>query len=244
MEIPDLPQPRHRPRPAARPAGDRSARPACRVSAPGGVRADAARRAAAPGVPADRPVGLVLAVTGVLGWLASFALTVEDWRVLKDPAHPLSCDISPVIGCGSAMASAQGHLLGFPNMLLGLGAFAAVAALGVAVAAGARLHRRLWLALNAGALAGVVFVHWLIVQSLYVLNRICPYCAAVWVVTVALFWYVTLHNLRHGVIRVPDRARGALRLVLETQWLLLGAWYGLIAMLVLTRFWAYWSSLV
>ncbi|MYS46816.1 Vitamin K epoxide reductase, partial [Streptomyces sp. SID5998] len=95
-----------------------------------------------------------------------------------------------------------------------------------------------------GALAGVVFVHWLIVQSLYVLNRICPYCAAVWVVTVALFWYVTLHNLRHGVIRVPDRARGALRLVLETQWLLLGAWYGLIAMLVLTRFWAYWSSLV
>lgn len=27
------------------------------------------------------------------------------------------------------------------------------------------------------------------------LGRLCPYCAVVWAVTIALFWYVTLHNL-------------------------------------------------
>lgn len=80
-------------------------------------------------------------------------------------------------------------------MLLGLGAFAAVAVLGVAVLTGARLHRALWLALNAGALAGVVFVHWLIHQSLFGVGRLCPYCAVVRVVTIALFWYVTPRNL-------------------------------------------------
>ncbi|WP_306187784.1 MULTISPECIES: vitamin K epoxide reductase family protein [unclassified Streptomyces] len=189
-------------------------------------------------------MGLLLTLTGVIGWLAAFRLAVEDWRLLKHPGYQLSCDISPVVGCGSAMASAQGNLFGFPNMLLGLGAFAGVAALGVAALTGARLHRLVWLALNAGALAGVAFVHWLIWQSLYVLNRICPYCAVVWVVTIALFWYITLHNLKHRVLPSPAAGRNVLTLVLETHWILLAAWYGLIAVLVLTRFWAYWSSLL
>jgi len=151
------------------------------------------------------------------------------------------CNISPVVSCGSVMSSRQGSLLGFPNMLLGLGAFAAVAALGVAVLTGARLHRRLWLALDAGALVGVVLVHWLIGQSLYELNKLCPYCAVVWVVTIALFWYVTLHCLKRGITPAP---RGLRILVLDTHWMLLGAWYGVIALLVLTRFWPYWSSLL
>lgn len=191
-----------------------------------------------------RRIGLLMTLTGLIGWLASFQLAIDDWHVLKDPAYQPSCNISPVVGCGSVMASEQGNLFGFPNMLLGLAAFAAVIALGLAVLTGARLHRTLWIALNAGALVGVGFVHWLIHQSLFELNRICPYCVVVWAVTIALFWYVTLHNLRRGVIPVPARGRSPLRLVLETHWMLLAAWYGVISLLVLTRFWTYWSSLL
>ncbi|WP_282701763.1 vitamin K epoxide reductase family protein [Streptomyces sp. CC219B] len=197
-------------------------------------------RTAQPG----RRIGWLMTTAGVIGWLASFRLTVDDWRLLKDPGYRPSCDISPVVGCGSAMSSWQGNLFGFPNMLLGLAAFAAVTALGVAVLTGARLHRALWLALNAGALAGVGFSHWLIWQSLYELNRLCPYCAVVWTVTIALFWYVSLHNLRHGVIPVPAHGRSLLALVVESHWILLGAWYGVIVVLVLTRFWTYWSGLL
>ncbi|MDW4908552.1 vitamin K epoxide reductase family protein [Streptomyces sp. ADMS] len=197
------------------------------------------RRASAVG--ASRRTGLVMLLTGTVGWLASFQLTVDDWRLLRDPAYQPPCNISPVVSCGSVMSSPQGSLFGFPNMLLGLGAFAAVAALGVAVLAGARLHPRLWLALDAGALVAVVFAHWLIAQSLYELNKLCPYCAVVWVVTIALFWYVTLHCLERGIIPVPS---GVLAVVRDTHWMLLGAWYGVIALLVLTRFWAYWSSLL
>ncbi|MET8565124.1 vitamin K epoxide reductase family protein [Streptomyces flaveolus] len=111
----------------------------------------------------------------------------------------------------------------------------------VVVLCGARLHRWLWLALDAGALVGVVFVHWLIGQSLYELNEVCPYCAVVWTVTIALFWYPTLHCLEQGAVSVP---RGVLEVVRDTHWMLLGAWYGGIALLVLTRFWSYWSSLL
>jgi uncharacterized membrane protein len=189
----------------------------------------------------SRRTGWVMVLTGTAGWLASFQLTVDDWRLLRDPAYRPPCTISPVVNCGSILSSPQGSLFGFPNMLLGLGAFAAVTALGIAVLTGARLHRRLWLALGAGALVGVVFVHWLIGQSLYELNRLCPYCAVVWAVTIALFWYVTLHCLERGLIRVP---RGVLYVVRDTHWMLLGAWYGIIVLLVLTRFWPYWSSLI
>ncbi|MEU2736197.1 vitamin K epoxide reductase family protein [Streptomyces sp. NPDC007095] len=192
-------------------------------------------------VGASRRTGLVMLVTGIVGWLAAFQLTVDDWRLLRDPSYQPPCNISPVVSCGSVMSSPQGSLFGFPNMLLGLGAFAAVTALGIAVLSGARLHRRLWLALDAGALAAVVFVHWLIGQSLYELNKICPYCAVVWAVTIALFWYLTLHCLDRGIVPVP---RGVPAVVRDTHWMLLAAWYGVIALLVLTRFWPYWSSLL
>lgn len=182
-----------------------------------------------------------MVLTGTVGWLASFQLTVDDWRLLRDPGYQPPCNISPVVSCGSVMSSPQGSLLGFPNMLLGLGAFAAVTALGIAVLSGARLHRRLWLTLDAGALVGVAFVHWLIWQSLYELNKICPYCAVVWVVTIALFWYITLLCLEQGIVPAP---RGVLEVVQDTHWMLLGAWYGVITLLVLSRFWPYWSSLL
>ncbi len=198
-----------------------------------------ARRPAETG--GRRRTAWVMVVTGTVGWLASFQLTLDDWRLLRDPSYQPSCNISPVVSCGSVMSSPQGSLFGFPNMLLGLGAFAAVAALGVAVLFGARLHRGLWLALGGGALAGVVFTHWLIGQSLYELNKICPYCVVVWTVTIALFWYVSVHCMEEGILRVP---RAVWEVVRDTHVLLLGAWYGVIGLLVLTRFWSYWSSLL
>ncbi|WP_228471411.1 vitamin K epoxide reductase family protein, partial [Streptomyces alkaliphilus] len=189
-------------------------------------------------------LGWVMALTGVIGWLASFRLSVDEWRLLKDPTHRPSCDIDSVIGCVEAMFSRQGSVFGFPNPMVGLGAFAVVAALGLTVLGGARLHRLLWWGLNAGALAGVAFTHWFIHQSLYELGRLCPYCMVVWFVTIALFWYLTLRNLRHGIVPVPSGGRRVLTVVLENRALLLAAWYGVIAMLVLTRFREYWSGLL
>jgi uncharacterized membrane protein len=192
-------------------------------------------------VGASRRTALVILVTGIIGWLASFELTVDDWRLLRDPSYQPACNISPIVNCGSVMSSPEGRLFGFPNMLLGLGAYAAVITLAVAVLSGSRLHRRLWLALDAGALLGVVFVHFLIVQSLYQLNKLCPYCVVIWVITIALFWFVNLHCLEQGIVKAP---RSVLTVLRDTHWMLLGAWYGVIALLIGTRFWDYWSSLL
>jgi hypothetical protein len=53
----------------------------------------------------------------------------------------------------------------------------------------------------------VLFVGWLIGQSIFVLGTLCPWCMVVWTVTIPMFWAVTLYNLSSGNIPVGVRAR-------------------------------------
>ena len=52
-----------------------------------------------------------------------------------------------------------------------------------------------------------MFVGWLIAQSIYVLDVLCPWCMLTWAVTIPTFWVVTLHNLRTGHIPASARVR-------------------------------------
>ncbi len=90
-----------------------------------------------------------------------------------------------VVRLGDDHASGGG--VRFPNPLLGIASFAVVTTLGVVLLTGAVLPRWVWLGLQAGVTFGVVFVHWLIYQSLYVIGALCPYCMVVWAVTIPLF---------------------------------------------------------
>ena len=59
-------------------------------------------------------------IFGVVGWIASLALTVERIRVAENPSATLGCDVSPFISCKSVMLTEQASLFGFPNPLIGL----------------------------------------------------------------------------------------------------------------------------
>ena len=92
----------------------------------------------------------------------------------------------------------QAEAFGFPNPLIGIASFAVVVTIGVVLLSGFAAPRWFWLGMQLGTTFGVVFVHWLIYQSLYQIGALCPYCMAVWVVTIPIFWYTTLHNLERG----------------------------------------------
>ncbi|MFJ3881832.1 vitamin K epoxide reductase family protein [Streptomyces sp. NPDC090077] len=182
--------------------------------------------AAAPARSAEsRRTGLLLLAGGLIGALASGALLHDRLRTLEDPLYTPGCNINAVLSCGDVMTSWQSDLLGPPNALLGLAAFAALAGLGLAVAAGARLPRLLWQGLWAALAAGFALTLWLIGQCLYVIGALCPWCTAVWAVTIPLFWYVTRHLARPGS---PLRAL--------PHWLVPAALYLAVAALVVTRF--------
>lgn len=139
-----------------------------------------------------------LIVSGFVGLFASFQLTLEKLSLLQFPDRPLSCDFGLFVTCMPNLNSAQGSLLGFPNSLIGIAAFVAPIAVGVALLAGARFARWFWVLFNIGVLGAFVFICWLISQSLFVLGTLCPYCLVTWLAVIPMFWTVTFFNLKNG----------------------------------------------
>jgi uncharacterized membrane protein len=154
-----------------------------------------------------RALGIFLVVAGALGLLAAFELSLEKILTLADPDHVPSCNVGVLVGCSVNLGSEQGSVFGFPNPFIGLMAWPVVITIGVALLAGARFPRWFWLGLNLGVAGALIFVGWLIAQSIYVLDVLCPWCMLTWAVTVPTFWVVTLDNLRAGRIPAPGRVR-------------------------------------
>jgi uncharacterized membrane protein len=221
-------------------APDLTEAPAKEPSTPGPATATAAPEAAGR---RHQGVAWLYVVGGLIGLAAAFTLLVEKIALLKDPSYVPSCSISPILSCGSIMKTDQAEAFGFPNPILGIAGFAIVATIGMAILAGATFRRWFWLGLQAGTTFGVVFIHWLIFQSLYRIDALCPYCMVVWVVAIPLFWYTTLHNLRAGHLPagpLTNVAAGA-RTYHST---VLTGWYLVIAALITQRFWDYWSTIL
>ncbi|OBJ45595.1 hypothetical protein A5630_01115 [Mycolicibacterium mucogenicum] len=191
------------------------------------------------GVAVSRPAAVWILLAGIIGELAAFVLTVEKVRQLQNPSYVPSCSINPVLSCGSVMLTKQASLFGFPNPLLGIAAFSVVIVTGVLAVAGVRLPRWYWAGLAGGTLLGTVFVHWLIYQSLYEIGALCPYCMVVWVVTVALLIVVASIALRP--LAADNKVVNTLY---QWRWPLYAVWITAIALLILDRFWSYWSTLI
>ena len=156
-----------------------------------------------------RPRGLAifLIVAGVIGWIAAFALTLDKFQLLQDPNAQRGCNLSILVQCGVNLNSWQGAILGFPNPIIGLAAWIAPIAVGVAVLAGAQFARWFWIAFNIGFLGALGFVIWLISQSIFVLGTLCPWCMVTWSVTIPSFIAVTAFTLRNGIIPASPAVR-------------------------------------
>lgn len=192
----------------------------------------------------SKGVTIWLVVAGLIGLLCSFIIMYDKIQLLKDPNFQPSCNISPLISCGSIMATPQAEAFGFPNPMLGLIGFTAVAVTGFAILAGATFRRWYWLLLNLGLLLAVAFVHWLFFQSVYRIGALCPYCMVVWVMTISTFWYVTLLNLRNGHIYTPSSLKKIVDFVQRHHVDILVVWLLAIAGAILNHFWYYWSTLL
>ena len=158
---------------------------------------------------AARPIAFAvfLVIAGGLGLLAAFELSIEKILTLTDPGYQPGCNVGVLVGCSVNLASQQGAIFGFPNPFIGLMAWPVVITIGMALLARARFDRWFWIGLNVGVTGALAFVIWLIAQSIYVLDVLCPWCMLTWAVTIPAFWVVTLHNLRTGHIPASARVR-------------------------------------
>lgn len=189
-------------------------------------------------------LGWGLLLGGTVGLVAAFVLVVEKIALLGDSEYVPTCSINPVLNCGSIMQTTQAEVFGFPNPLIGVAAFPSLMATGAALLAGAALKRWYWWGLQIGVTFGAGFVAWLIFQSLYRIEALCPYCMVVWAVVIPIFWYVTVHNLQSGLFGAGIARSTAVRRTGEAHVLVLTLVALVLVSLILERFWNYWVTLV
>ena len=170
---------------------------ASHAAATGGQRsrptpaAPAVKRLASPG----RGAGRALAPLDVPRWLpaTSLALVVIGLAVSAyltyehfTASATLACSDNGVVNCLQVTTSAQSKVFGIPVALLGLLYFVAMVPACLPVAWRSRSSWLRYGRIGAG-IVGIGFVFYLLYSELFTIGKICLYCTAVHVVTVALF---------------------------------------------------------
>ena len=184
-----------------------------------------------------RQTAWILVVGGIIGIFASIELIIQKIAVLSNLDFVPNCDINPVLSCGSVISTEQASLFGFPNPVLGVIGFTVVIMFGALLFAGVELPRSMWLGLNLGALAGMVFVIWLVGQSLYVIGALCPWCMVVWAVTIPIFWQVTTDNIASNKLSL---GKSLSEIIVALKWILVGSSYLIIMALIFVRWQDFW----
>ncbi|MCG7205749.1 MULTISPECIES: vitamin K epoxide reductase family protein [Streptomyces] len=188
---------------------------------------------------AGQGFALLTLAAGAAGLLASWVITLDEFELLRNPRFVPGCSLNPVVSCGSVMKSDQASVFGFPNPMLGLVAYAVVICVGMSLLAGARFPAWYWLTFTAGCAFGIGFVSWLQFESLYRIDALCLWCCLAWAATILLFWYVASFVVRHRFLPAPRWLREFLG---EFTWVLPLLHIGIVGMLILTRWWDFWTS--
>lgn len=189
-----------------------------------------------------RPLAWLLVVGGIIGLICSYIITLDKFELLKNPSFQPNCDLNPIVSCGSVMSSAQGSVFGFPNPWIGLAAFAALITVVMGLLAGATFKRWFWLGLEIGMALGLIFALWLLYESVYNINALCPYCLTVDVVVITLIWYNTLHLLQTGMLKLPKAWSRATAFARRHHLDILIAIFVIIIAFILKHFWYYYGT--
>ena len=182
----------------------------------------------------------ILLFGAILGLIASFELTVDKIQILSDPNFIPSCNINPVLSCGSVIITEQASLFGFPNPLIGLAGYSVIITLAVLLISRVTIPKWVWLGLNLGALGGMAFVVWLAFQSLYVIGALCPWCMVAWVGTIFIFWITTAENAAQGRFTRSGTPGVVSEVVYSLRWIFISLTFVLIITLIFIRWMDFW----
>lgn len=189
-----------------------------------------------------RVIPWILLIGGLVGLVCSFIIMFEKIQLLQNPHYTPSCNLNPVISCGSVMASKQANAFGFPNPLIGLVAFPVLITIGTIFLTGGKIPRWIWWGILSGTLFGVSFIHWLFFESVYRIHALCPYCMVVWITTITLFVYTLIYNLELDQHKANTFWQSSARFLRRHHLDITLFWILVIAALIIKHFWYYFGS--
>ena len=154
-------------------------------------------------------------VSSLLSLVASFVLSVDAWRLAKNPNTDLSCNVSATLNCGKVAEAWQSSVLGFPNAFLGLIAEPVVITVAIAALSGVVFRRWFLLTAQGFYAIGFVFAYWLFYQSYTDIGALCPWCLLVTFTTTTVFMTMTRINILENNFGFSDNVHARLSRLLH-----------------------------
>lgn len=175
---------------------------------------------------------------GIIALAAAFVLSVEEIHVIQNPEAVLSCSFNLVLDCSKVMQTWQASVFGFPNMFIGLMAFAVVVTIAVLGLGGTKFPRWFLIAGNIGYLLGAIFAYWLFFNSVYVIQVLCPWCLVVTFSTTMILATMTHYNLRDNIFGFNKKRNKMIQTFLQKDFhkLIVASWLVLLVVLVFLKF--------
>jgi len=173
-----------------------------------------------------------------VGVVLMFWSTAEKIHLLANPGISGSCDINPVVSCGSVLNHSLSSVFGVSNSLIGMSVFAVLLGLGLSLLSGTKpstAFKRLVLSLVAIML---LFSWWFFGASLYVIGKICLFCIGVWLAVVPLS-ALTLRAYQ-SALDWPKPTEPLVKFVANHPWQTTVAVYVVMTALFLWRFREYY----
>ncbi len=177
-------------------------------------------------------------VAGLLALAASFVLTIEKFHLLENPDAVLSCSFNVILNCSTVMQTWQASVFGFPNAPIGVMAYAAVMTIALIGLMGFRFPRWYAITTHIGYFFGLVFAYWLLFQSVYVIQVLCPWCLVVTFTTTLIFATMTNYVLRENSYGFNKKVNNKIQSFLDKDYhkLIVASWIVLVIALIILEF--------
>jgi len=184
----------------------------------------------------------LLIIGGAVGLIASLILSHDTLAVAQNSHYVPSCNLNPVLSCGSVINAPGDKILGLPYPFYGIGVFAVLIGAGAGLLAGGRYRRWYWLVFQLMMTLGTIGAYLLLLKSIFKIHALCPFCLSVDVTTTILFWYTTLYNFDLKTMPLSGRLKPLYRWVRRHHLDLLVLWFIIVAGLILKHFWYYYGQ--
>lgn len=181
----------------------------------------------------------ILAVGGLAGMVAMTWQAAERIVMLKNPAKILSCNLNPIVDCGTVLNHRLSALFGFPNAFIGMVVFAMLTLSGMLLLTGNKPNRQFKNVILGLSTILLLFSIWFFGTSLYVIGKVCIFCVVGWVVSVPIFLYGLLYWLGDKPKKSGQLAKFQ-AFLLKNHVNILVVWYLLMLILYFINFRSYY----
>jgi uncharacterized membrane protein len=180
----------------------------------------------------------IMLLGGIAALAASFTLTLEKFHLYEDPDALLSCSFNLVLNCTTVMQTWQSQVFGFPNMVIGLMAYAVVVTVALAGLVGVKFPRWWLIVQNVGFGLGLIFSYWLFFQSVYDIQVLCPWCLIVTTATTLIFSSMLHYNLKENTFKLAKKTNERVQRFLKGGYhqMIVLAWLALMVVLIFLKF--------